>query len=153
MYDPEHDGTYLSTSLGVHEHWDRNVSMFSSDRYSGLSGNGIDYRPYGGEDVHPAVVITNPQEKHLYVFGTDKGAFPVSLVIGKINVEAQVNGEAGFVEKVEFYLDDHVKATDTEEPYSWSWNQLSFFRHTVKIIAYYGIGNSSSSQLTIWKIL
>ena len=153
VYDPEHDGAYLSKSLGVHEHWDRNVSIFSSDRYSGLSGNGIDYRPYGGEFVHPAVVITNPQEKHLYVFGIDKGVFPVTFVLGKINVEAQVNGEAGFVEKVEFYLDNQLKATDTEEPYSWSWNQLSFFRHTLKIVAYYDAGNSSSSQLTLWKIL
>ena len=30
VYDPEHDGMYLSTSLGVHEHWDRTVNIFSA---------------------------------------------------------------------------------------------------------------------------
>ena len=42
-YDPEGDGTYVSDSLGVHEHCDPDVDIFSSDRYSGPSGNGIDY--------------------------------------------------------------------------------------------------------------
>jgi hypothetical protein len=73
-------------------------------------------------------------------------------VVGKINVETQVNGNAGLVNKVEFYVDNRLKATDTEEPFTWSWNQLSLFRHTLKIVAYYGDGNSSSSQLILWKI-
>lgn len=42
-YDPENDGIYLSTSLGVHEHWNKTVDIFSSERYLGLSGNGIDF--------------------------------------------------------------------------------------------------------------
>jgi len=32
-YDPEGDGIYLSKSLGVHEHWDTSVDIFSSARY------------------------------------------------------------------------------------------------------------------------
>ena len=44
-YDPENDGYYLSSSLGVHEHWDTNVDIFSPDRYSGVANNGIDYIP------------------------------------------------------------------------------------------------------------
>ena len=28
-YDPENDGEYLSESLGVHEHWDANLDIFS----------------------------------------------------------------------------------------------------------------------------
>jgi len=35
-YDPEGDGLYLSESLGVHEHWDTSVDVFSSDRYVGI---------------------------------------------------------------------------------------------------------------------
>lgn len=153
VYDPERDGTYLSTSLGVHEHWNRTVSIFSAERYSGISGNGIDFVTNGEEFEHPAVVITNPLEKHLYLFGTDKGAFPLTMVMGKITVDAQVNGELGFVDKVEFYLDNRLKATDTETPYAWSWNHLSFFRHTIKIVAYYNEANTTSSQMTVWKIV
>jgi hypothetical protein len=153
VYDPEHDGTYLSASLGVHEHWDRTINIFSPERYSGVAGDGIDYRTSGQEFVQPGVVITTPLEKHLYLFGTDKGAFPFTLVIGKIDVEAQINGISGTVEKIEFYKDNALQFTDTEEPYIWTWNRLSFFRHTIKVIAYYDSTNSTSSPMTVWKLL
>jgi hypothetical protein len=153
VYDPEHDGIYLSTSLGVHEHWDRTINIFSSERYSGISGDGIDYRAYGQEFVQPGVVITTPLEKHLYLFGKDIGAFPITMIIGKIDVNAQVNGDAGTVQKIEFYKDNTLQFTDTEAPYIWTWNKVSFFRHTIKIIAYYDSVNSTSDQMKIWKIL
>jgi hypothetical protein len=152
VYDPEHDGTYLSTSLGVHEHWDRTVDIFSSERYSGPAGNGIDYTTSGEEFVRPGVVFTTPQEHHLYLFGKDIGAFPVSLIIGKIEVGAQVNGVSVAVEKIEFYKDNTLQFTDTEAPYNWTWNKLSFFSHTIKIIAYYDAVNTTSNQIKVWKI-
>lgn len=42
-YDPEGDGIFLSESLGVHEHWNASVDIFSANRYAGPAGNGIDY--------------------------------------------------------------------------------------------------------------
>ena len=152
VYDPEHDGTYLSTSLGVHEHWDRTVNIFSSERYVGPSENGIDYLTSGEEFVHPGVVFATPQEKHLYLFGEDKGAFPFTTIIGKIDVEAQVNVFSGTVQKIEFYMDNTLQFTDTEAPYIWTWNKLSFFKHTIKIIAYYDTINSTSNQISVLKI-
>jgi hypothetical protein len=35
-YDPEGDGEYLDHSLGVHEHWDTSVDIFSFERYIGI---------------------------------------------------------------------------------------------------------------------
>ncbi len=35
-YDPEGDGDYLNNSLGVHEHWDTSVNIFSYERYIGI---------------------------------------------------------------------------------------------------------------------
>jgi len=49
-YDPENDGVYLSDSLGVHEHWDTTEDIFSSNRYSGVSNNGIDYIAFQGKE-------------------------------------------------------------------------------------------------------
>jgi hypothetical protein len=152
VYDPEHDGTYLSTSLGVHEHWDRTVDIFSIERYVGPSENGIDYLTSGKEFVRPGVVFVTPQEKHMYLLGKDKGAFPFTTSIGKIDVEAQVNLPSATVEKIEFYLDNTLQFSDTEAPYIWTWNKLSFFIHTIKIIAYYDAINSTSNQMLVWKI-
>jgi PKD repeat protein len=48
LYDPENDGEYVSESLGVHEHWDTDENIFSLDRYSGPSNDGIDYIAVSG---------------------------------------------------------------------------------------------------------
>jgi len=56
-YDPEGDGIYLSESLGVHEHWDTNVDVFSSDRYVG-----IDFVVIGEEHY---IAYTNSQKTAL----------------------------------------------------------------------------------------
>jgi hypothetical protein len=129
------------------------VNIFSSDRYSGLAGNGIDYCACGVRYAHLGIVITNPQEKHLYIFRKNKGAFPLTLIIGKITVEAHVNGDAGTVQKVEFYVDNHLQSTVTETPYTWSWSRLSIFKHTIKIVAYYDSMNTTSNQMIVWKVL
>jgi hypothetical protein len=150
-YDPEHDGVYLSTSLGVHEHWDPTVNIFSADRYSGPAGHGIDFVACGAQYAQPGVVITTPQEKHLYLFGNDKGKFPFTLIVGKITVEAQVNGASEPIQKVEFYKDNKLQATDTEAPYTWSWTSRSFFRHTIKTVAYFNDTTTLTSQITVWK--
>lgn len=150
-YDPEHDGVYLSKSLGVHEHWDPTVNIFSADRYSGPAGHGIDYVACGAQYANPGVVITTPQEKHLYILGNDKGKFPATVIVGKITVEAQVNGELGLIQKVEFYKDNKLQGTDTEAPYTWTWNNRSFFRHTIKTVAYFNDTTTLTSQITVWK--
>jgi len=153
VYDPENDGVYLTKSLGVHEHWDPTVNIFSSDRYSGPAGHGIDFQAYGEEYARPGVVIASPQEKHLYLFGTDKGAFPWTMIIGRIDVEAHVNGDVGAIQKVEFYKDNVLKFTDAEAPFIWSWNTVSLFRHTIKVTAYYDSVNTTSSEIKVWKLL
>jgi hypothetical protein len=153
VYDPEHDGVYLSMSLGVHEHWNRTVDIFSAERYVGPSHQGIEYLTSGEEFVRPGVVFTMPQEKHLYLFGEDNGVFPFTVIIGQIDVEAQVNFLSGTVQQIEFYLDNRLQFADTESPYVWTWNKLSFARHTIKIIAYYDINNITSHQLSVLKIV
>jgi PKD repeat protein len=50
-YDPENDGEYLSDSLGVHEHWDTNENIFSNERYSGPTNDGIDYLFVSGDEI------------------------------------------------------------------------------------------------------
>jgi hypothetical protein len=46
VYDPENDGEYLSDSLGVHEHWNTTINIFSKDRYLGPLKDGIEYITY-----------------------------------------------------------------------------------------------------------
>ena len=53
--------------------------------------------------------------------------------------------------KVEFYVDGLLKTTDVEAPYIWTWNEIVFGNHEIKIIAYDHNGNNVSKEITIWK--
>ncbi|MFH1101495.1 MAG: DUF362 domain-containing protein [Methanobacteriota archaeon] len=152
VYDPENDDVFVTASLGVHEHWNTSVDIFSSERYSGEAGNGIDFVALGGEDAVPAIVIVNPQQNHLYIRGQLRNAsIPLTVIIGNISVEAQVNGVSSDVEKVEFSVDGQVEFTDTEAPYVWMWDERGFFRHTIKTTAFYDT-TSISDTLVVWKV-
>ena len=151
VYDPENDGIYLSDSLGVHEHWDTTVDIFSSARYSGLSGNGIDFISYGEEYVHPEIIISEPVENYLYFSGREIIPLPMTVIIGTIDVKAKINGISDDIEKVEFYIDDKLQATDYEEPYLWSWDEPTFLKHTLSATAYHNTENISSDDVIVWK--
>jgi len=150
-YDPENDGIYLSDSLGVHEHWDTTIDIFSSNRYSGLHGNGIDFITYGEEYAQHEIIITNPLENYLYFSGQEIISLPMTVIIGDIEVEAKINGISGDIEKVEFYLDGELQATDYERPYIWSWDKPDFFKHTLSATAYNSIDIISSDDVLVWK--
>jgi len=86
VYDPENDGLYISESLGVHEHWDPAIDIFSTDRYSGPTDNGIDYTPIGEEHANPGITITQPKEKHLYIVGNEIRYLSIlqkAIILGK----------------------------------------------------------------------
>jgi len=149
-YDPENDGTYLSESLGVHEHWDKTVDIFSSERYSGPSGNGIEYIAING-DADPDVEITKPKEGYLYISGNEKIGFPTTLIIGDIDVETEVKGLDIIFEKVEFYLNSELVETVNEEPYIWTWSGGPSFRNSLKVIAYYDGGKIVEDSISVLK--
>lgn len=151
VYDPENDGVYVSESLGVHEHWDTTLDIFSSERYSGPSGNGVDFIAYGEENAQPAVIITKPRENYLYLSGKEIISLPITAIIGKISVESRINGISEDVEKVEFYIDNEYQYTDFEEPYTWLCDKPNFFRHTLKVIAYYNDRDQLSEDVIVWK--
>jgi len=71
LYDPENDGEYLTGSLGVHEHGDTTIDIFSTNRYSGLNENGIDYVPIIGENtsfsLNQNINTYTLQTKKLYI--------------------------------------------------------------------------------------
>jgi len=150
IYDPENDGTYLSTSLGVHEHWNTSIDIFSPIRYTGSAENGIDYVAIGEEYANPAILFTNPEINNLYIFGKKICKIPITLIIGNINVTSKINGLSFDVDKVEFYLDGKLKFTDEKEPYSWLWRKPALFKHNIQTKAYYD-NNILETNINIWK--
>ena len=151
LYDPEGDGIYLNKSLGVHEHWDTSVDIFSPERYSG-AGIGIDFVAVGKEYAEAWIRILSPQPNHLYIFGKDVAIIPFTVVIGNITVEGRVEGLNESIEKMEFYVDGKMVKEDSEAPYTWEWREFSFGKRELKLIAYYD-EESIENETDVWKFL
>ncbi|VVB60757.1 Uncharacterised protein [uncultured archaeon] len=149
VYDPEHDGVYLSESLGVHEHWNTTVDIFSPDRYIG-----IDYVAVSEEYATSGVFITKPILNHLYINGEKIKVSRFTSIIGKIDVEAQANILYGSIKKMQFYLDGRLEFTDDQAPFVWSWNKpvLIPFKHIIKVVASYD-NSTVYDTITVRKIL
>ena len=95
------------------------------------------------------VTITKPEECCLYIF--DRKIIPISgntIILGKITVEVDVY-ILNDIEKVEFYIDDILKNTDTEALYSWTWNEKAIGRHEIKVIAYDNKGNKAEDKIDL----
>ncbi len=79
------------------------------------------------------VSIEKPRDGYLYFM--DREIMPIAsgkaVIIGKITIEVETNGNM-----VEFYVDDKLKATDNESPYSWVWDEKAIGWHEIKVVAY-----------------
>ena len=81
-----------------------------------------------------------------------------TVIIGPISIEPTgENYYYGFdrweVQKVEFYIDNALKATVTTEPYLWNWTAKTFGKHTIKVVAYGFNNDTASKEIEVTKIL
>ncbi|HEC82159.1 MAG TPA: DUF11 domain-containing protein [Thermoplasmatales archaeon] len=129
-----------------------NVSV-SADSEEGTVTDTDSATVYGGVDATPPTVKIVKPEKAIYFFNSKIMTFPITIVIGAIDVEVQASDSESGVNRVEFYLNGVLKTTDTTPPYVWSWSTPSFFKHTLKAVAYDNAGNHNSDEVTVWKFL
>ena len=71
-----------------------------------------------------------------------------AIVIGWVTVE--VEAQNGAAEKVEFYVDNSLKATVTETPYEWIWKESMVVPpfHVLKAVGYAG-GETASDEIRV----
>ena len=114
--------------------------------------------PYGEEvepDEEPPIIKIKKPKNALYIRNKMKFSLRKPLIIGYIDIEIEAIDEQSGISKVEFYLDDHLKSTDSTYPYAWTWEKnITFrFKHTIKIIAYDNVGNSKVDEIFVRKFL
>jgi outer membrane protein assembly factor BamB len=71
----------------------------------------------------PTVTITNPSSG-IYIMNRRILPFYKPVIIGRITIEATASQVPLGIDRVEFYVGDNLKATDTTAPYSWTWTGL-----------------------------
>ena len=73
-----------------------------------------------------------------------------STVSAIVNIQVQATDNKG-ISKVDFYIDNVLKFTDTSSPYAYSWDTSSATNaaHTLKVIAFDTSNNTSSTQVNV----
>jgi len=97
-----------------------------------------------------AVEIRSPRAYSLYVKNHRILPFVTTLAFGPLEVLGNVS-HASSVQRVEFYLGNNLQNMTFCQPCLWNWSKLSFFRHTIKIVAYDFLGNSVTDERIVWK--
>lgn len=102
------------------------------------------------ENTPPTIDITKPKNA-LYVFNKRLLSLLKPFIIGRIDIEVNASDEQGKIQRVEFYIDSELKFVDTIEPYLFTWDERTFFTHTIKAIAYDTSGKNSSDEIIVRK--
>ena len=99
---------------------------------SGMGGN----CSINADTTAPAVALTAPAAN--------------STVTGTANITANASDQTG-VSKVEFYIDNVLKGSDTTSPYSYSWDskQVTNGSHSISVKAYDAAGNTGADSRTV----
>ena len=99
----------------------------------------------------PSVQLVKPQEKNLYIFNYKIFKLPKNTIIfGKINI--LINAEnLSDISKVEFYIDKELRETVYESSYQFLWNNKTFGKHSIKIMAYDEFGCINKYESVVWK--
>jgi leucyl aminopeptidase len=96
------------------------------------------------------VTITKPING-LYLRDTRILPIRRCIIIGQITIEADAHQNPLGIARVEFLVDGKLKATDTEAPYTWTWNTPAFFKHTITVTAFDNSGKSVQASITVSK--
>lgn len=146
------------------------INIAAGELYLDIRKHGYEfYNPYRHDSIENSVLWLNfslEEEqievdiakplRAIYFNNMRIRPFARTRIIGSIDIEAYVVGSwygPGSAEKIEFYIDDKLKDTVTSEPYIWSWNKITFGKHTIKVIAYDSEGNSASEEIKVLKFL
>jgi len=93
------------------------------------------------------IQIVKPKDNAIYLRNIElKIKLRNIVIIGFIDVEVEVTSD---IIKVEYYVNDELKHTDSEPPFEWKWNERSLFRKTLKVKAYDG-NNWSEDEINVF---
>jgi outer membrane protein assembly factor BamB len=149
-------------------HWDFGDGNTSEERkprhtYTQLGNHTVTFTVTDSEGNHssdtsyvivgaepPSLIIIKPVDG-IYLKDTRILPFSKPFIIGKITIQVETTQEPFGIDRVEFYIDDILRATDTEASYQWIWDTTAFFKHTIKVVAYDTSGNSIGKSIGVSK--
>ncbi len=154
-----------NTIMNAENNWWGNISGPQHPDNPGGTGDNVsgevDFVPwlmyYGPETSLPLVNIISPFQRYININILDLFSFKIrfftTVAIGKTKVAATASDNQSGIERIEFYVDEELKATLYSAPYNWTWSERGlFFPYTLKVVAYDYYGNFNSMSMKVWKI-
>jgi len=103
------------------------------------------------DTIPPFVFIDKPLLNTLYIRNTSFSWFFSTVIIGSIDVEITAYDSETQIDKVMIFIDDQLKDTLDESPYSWTWSEFCFGKTDLTIFVTDSAGNSNSQDMQLWK--
>ena len=104
----------------------------------------------GGYQNNNAIVCEISKPLRGYIYSHDKELrsrlLGQTLIFGGITLTVDVTPH---IRKVEFYVDDTLKHTDTLAPFEYKWDDQAFFLYKLTIIGYTDTGDTISDSLDV----
>jgi hypothetical protein len=103
-----------------------------------------------GGNLPPEIGIQNPAVKYFHRFGNPirKTLTGKTVLVGKTTIVASAHDDSQ-IQKVEFYVNNKLMATVTQDPFQWIWHKLSFGKKTITIKAYDDSGKQSTASMDV----
>lgn len=106
---------------------------------------------------HPFVSIESPKRGMFYFEGRQKKQLDDSLqgnirtvIINDIWIWTEVFIDESLIEKVEFYSQGRLLYIDTDPPYKFNLNTISFFPQRLEVVAYHVNGETARDWMDIF---
>jgi len=75
------------------------------------------------------------------------------LIIGPLEITVNITKSTMGCDRVEFYIDNTYRWTDSKAPFTYYWNEKGFSKHVIRVIAYDNAGPCTIETITVRKIL
>ena len=104
------------------------------------------------------VDFVKPRSGKLYFLNREIMDLPdeLTIVVGQIDIKVNVTMENSLskISRVEFYVDNELRAIDKSPPFEWRWKDRACLKkYSIMVVAYDNIGNNDRAKIELWKIL
>ncbi len=107
-----------------------------------------------GGNLPPKTGISSPTLGYIHRFGNAKRISNLgrTILLGRAKIVADVSDDSS-IEKVEFYINDKLIETITEEPYEWKWHKFAIGKKTITVKAYDDEGKTSTAKMDVLALI
>lgn len=104
------------------------------------------------DDAPPQVALTRPTEGTLYLADEPVAQAGMLVVVGPLTVRADATDELSGVDRVEFFVDGELVASDATAPYSFLWESARPGPHTITARAVDAAGNAAEATRDLLRV-